>query len=70
VPLDHGFGLDEDQRISPVSPETAEENPECAVTVLQVGTLVTSAKDLELVAEGDVLENERLTGAKRASEQV
>ena len=35
VPLDHGFGLDGDQRLSPDLPDTVQKNPDHAVLVLQ-----------------------------------
>ena len=58
MPSDHGFGLDDDERLPPALPDAAEENPDQSVTVLQRRTLSTAAKDLELVAQGDVLEDQ------------
>ena len=59
MPSDHGFGLDDDQRLPPALPDTAEENPDQSVTVLQRRALLATAEHLELVTESDVLEDER-----------
>jgi hypothetical protein len=46
---DHGFGLDDDQRIPPALPDTTQENQDHAVTVLQRRALLAPAQHLELV---------------------
>jgi hypothetical protein len=64
APSDHGFGLDDHQRTPPALPDAVEKNPDHAVLVLQRRSLSTAAKDLELVTEGDVLEDQCLAKAK------
>jgi len=58
VPSDHGFGLDDDERLPPALPDTAQKNPDYAVAVLQRGALAPTAEYLELMAEGDVPEDQ------------
>ena len=70
VPSGRGFRLDDDQRTPPAFPDTSQENPDHAVTVLQRRALPAAAENLELVTEGDVLEDQRFAIAKRSSDQV
>ena len=56
MPSDHGFGPDDDQRIPPALPDTTEEHPDHAFTILQRRALLATAQHLELVTEGDVFE--------------
>lgn len=70
MPSDHGFGLDDDERTPPALPDTSQENPDHAVAVLQRRALSPTAEDLKLMAEGDVLEDQRFATAKRSSNQV
>jgi hypothetical protein len=70
VPSDHGFGLDDDKRVPPALPDTTEENPDHAVAVVQCRAFAPTAQNLELMAEGDVLEDQRFASAKRSSNQV
>ena len=58
MPSDHGFGLDDDKRLPPALPGTAEEDPDHAVAVLQCRALPAAAENLELVTEGNVLEDQ------------
>ena len=67
---DHGFGLDDYQRLPSVLPDTAHENPDYAVASVWGRALVAAGEDLELLTEGDVLEDQRLSITKRSSEQV
>ena len=70
APLDHGFGLDDDQRHPLALPGTSEENPDHAVLVLQCRAPAPTAQHLDLVAERDVLEDQRFARTKRSSNQV
>jgi hypothetical protein len=70
VPSDHGFGLDDDKRLPPALPDAAKEHPDHAVLVLQRRALSPTVQHLELVTEGNVFEDQRFAGAKRASDQV
>ena len=57
-PSDHGFGLDDDKRTPPALPDTAQENPDYSVPVFQRRVPTSTAEDLKLMAEGDVLEDQ------------
>jgi hypothetical protein len=68
VPSDCGFGLDDGKRTPPALPDAAEENADHSVLILELRTLSPAAESLELVAEGDVLEDQCLAIAKRTSD--
>ena len=60
VPSDDRFGLDDVERFAPVRPDAAEEIPEGAVTPPQARSPPVSLEYRDLVAEGSMLENQRL----------
>jgi hypothetical protein len=70
VPSDHGFGLDDDQRTPPALPDTSQENPDHAVAILQCRAFSPTTQHLELMAQRDVLEDQRFASAKWSSNQV
>jgi hypothetical protein len=70
MPPDHGFGLDDHQRLPLALSDTSQENPDHAVAVLQRRSISATAEDLELMAEGDVLEDQRLPGPKWSSDEL
>ena len=70
VPSDHGFRLDDDQRLPPALPDTAQENPDQSVTVLRRRALASTADHLELVTEREAFEDQGFAGAKRSMDQV
>ena len=70
MPTDHGFRLDDDQRLPPALPEPAQKNADHAVAVLQSRTLLAAAQHFELVVEGDVFEGHCLARTKRPSDEV
>jgi hypothetical protein len=51
-------------------PDAAQKNPDHAIAVLQRRALSPAAENLEVVAESDVLEDQRFAGAERSSDQV
>jgi hypothetical protein len=51
-------------------PDTAKENPDHAVPILERRALSSSAEHLELMAEGNVFEDQRFAGAERSSDQM
>jgi hypothetical protein len=70
MPSDHCFGPDHDQRASPIGPESSQENPNGSIPVLQGRTLFPATQDLKLMAEGDILQDERTAGSKCGGKQV
>jgi hypothetical protein len=64
MPSYHRFELNHDQGALPIGPEPAKENPNGSVPVLQEWALLPAAQDLKLVAEGDVLQDERTAGSE------
>ena len=56
VPSDHGFGLDDDERVPPALPDTSQENLDYAVAILRCRTSAPMARYREWVTESDVFE--------------
>jgi hypothetical protein len=67
---DHGIGLDDDERTPAALPDTAQENPDHTVAAFWHRALAPTAENLELMAEGDVFEDQEFASAKRSSDQV
>jgi hypothetical protein len=65
-----GLGLNDGQRTTPIGPSSLQENPEQSIPVLDARALISTAENLELMTDGDVLEDQRFAGAKRPSDQV
>jgi len=64
MPSYHRFGLNHDQRALPIGPEPAKENPNGSIPVPQERPLFPTAQNLKLMAEGEVLKDERTPGSK------
>jgi hypothetical protein len=64
MPSNDGVGGDDDQRVTPARPEAREQDPEHSVAVPQGWALPSPLEDLDLMAKGDVLEGEHLSGSK------
>ena len=56
VPSDDGLGLDEGQRLSPVGPDSGQNDPQGSVSVRQAGSFRVPLEDIELMAECEVLQ--------------
>jgi hypothetical protein len=65
-----GFRLDDGQRPAPVWPQMPKENPVQAVPILELRAFATTAEDLKLVTEGDILEGERCLRSKRLADEL
>jgi hypothetical protein len=70
MPPYNGFRLDDHQRLPLALSDTSQENPDHAVAVLQRRAHSATAEDLELIVEGDVLEDQRLPGPKWSSDEL
>jgi hypothetical protein len=70
MPTDHGLKLDDNQRIPPALPDTAQKNPDHAVAVLRRRAFSRRAENLELMTEGDALEDQRFASAKWSLNQA
>ena len=57
---DHGFRLDQQEWLLPVSPDSRQKDPEQAVAIADVGAFAAAGEDVQLVAQGQVLEDEVL----------
>ena len=64
MPADDGLGLDDVEGLAPVGPETAEEVPERPVSPFQHWSGRLAQQNLDLMAEGCVLEDQRPTGSE------
>jgi hypothetical protein len=69
VPLDDGVGLDHQDGVAPAAPESGQEHPQGAVPLLQFGTAATAVEDLDLMSQGEVLDDEELTGLNTGDER-
>src|SRR5216683_5050183 len=66
VPSHHGLWEDENERFFPVGPETARHDPEEFIEWTQSGSRVLAFQDGELLAKGEILEQQAAVGAKNA----
>jgi hypothetical protein len=66
---DDVLGLDESERILPVGAESGEDDPESSVSVRQVGPFSIPLKDIELVPEREVLQDQRAAGPQGREER-
>ena len=55
MPTNHGFWPNHDQSAAPIGSNPAKENPDGAILVPQEWALFTATRDLQLMAEGDIL---------------
>jgi hypothetical protein len=58
VPADDGGGLHDGERVAPAGPELCEPDPECAVEDGKLRPGPSPAEERELLAQGEVLQNE------------
>ncbi len=65
MPADHGFGLDDVEGSAPARPDVAEDIPEGAVLPAESWSERIALKDLDLVTEGRVLENQGLARSEQ-----
>ena len=56
MPPDNGLGLDNGQPISPVGPDSGQDDPKGPVSVRQAGSFRVPLEDIELMAECEVLQ--------------
>ena len=76
MPTDHGLGLHDEEGVLPVWPQAEERDPECAVSVGQLGPFGLALQNGQLLSQGEVLEGElalllrlELAVAKKGVEQ-
>ncbi len=67
MPAEHGFGPDQEEVASPVRVDAPDHEPEELVASVEAGPALGTERDLELLAEQQVLEDEALTAAEGAS---
>ena len=58
MPANHGLGLHDEEGVVPVWPQTAERDPECAISLRQLGTFALAVQNGQLLSQGEVLERE------------
>src|SRR6185295_14522172 len=63
MPSDDGLGLDENQCRSPPAPGGRQQNPEHSITGAEVRPLHASLQGSQLVAEGQILEDDIVVAA-------
>ena len=65
MPTDDGVGLDDDEHPVPVSPDSAQDDPEASVDIRKPGPFHRPAEDGELVPESEILNGERTLRLER-----
>ena len=58
MPADHGLGLHDEEGVLPVWSQTAEGDPECAVSLGQLGAFGLALHNGQLLSQGEVLKRE------------
>lgn len=58
VPSYDRFGLDDDERLAPASPQTREQHPEDSITIVDDGPCDAPVINSELLSEREILEGE------------
>jgi len=69
LPANHCLRLHEDQGAPPTRPAAGEPGPEQAVSGLEPWPSLLAGEDGELLAEGEVLKEEMVTGAKSVAQE-
>ena len=69
MPFDHGLGFDNDQGGFPIGPESRQPSTGAPVSVLQLGPLDGPLLNSELLAKGEVLEDQVPPTTKHATKQ-
>jgi hypothetical protein len=62
VPSDDGVGLDEGERLSPVGPETGQNNPKGSAPIGQAGPFGVPLQDIELMTKRKVFQDQCASG--------
>ena len=68
MPPDNGLGLDNGQPISPVGPDSGQDDPKGPVSVRQAGPFRISFQDIELMPEREVFQDRRAMGPQNREE--
>ena len=68
MPSDDRIGLDDGQVAAPTGKDTRQNSPESSIRWLQSWPFGVSLKDLELMAQGDVLEGELISGLQASDD--
>ena len=66
MPTDHGFRQDENECVLPLRPETSNYNPEQFVERTELWSGMLAFQDHELLAEGEVFQQQAAASAKDA----
>ena len=69
MPADHGLRLDNDQRLLPTRPQAFQRDPEQLIETAQSRARSFGMDSQQLLAQGEVLENEVFSGSKRRVSQ-
>ena len=69
VSMNDGVGLDENERVAPFFPESAEENPEHAIGVVDLGALHAALQHRELLAQCEVFQGELVAVKHQRADQ-
>jgi hypothetical protein len=63
MPPDEGFGLDEGKRLSPLGPDSGQNDPEGSVSVRQAGLSGAPMQKLDLMTQREVFQGQRPAGS-------
>ena len=70
MPTDDGLGLNDDEDALPVSPDSAQENPQAAVDIRQLWPFHRPPEDGELLPKSQILEGERAARLERREKRA
>ena len=69
VPAEDGFRLDQDEMAPPIGVEAADQQPEEPISCLKVGPRTRTERDLELVAQEQVLDQKVVLPAEESCQR-
>ena len=70
MPPDDGLGLDQCQRLLPISPVSRQENPKGSISIREVGPFCVSFQDFELMPEREVFQGQYPAGPQRGEQRA
>ena len=70
VPAYDGFGLNENQRFSPIVPESYKNDPEEPVSILETRSLGIPFQDIELMPEREVFQSQLAMRLQRGEKRA
>jgi hypothetical protein len=70
VAADYGLGLDDNERVHPAIPESAQCNPKQSVATFEVRPRTLAFEHRDLLTQGEDFQAEIVAGAEKAAQVV